>query len=556
MIRPRLTRRDLRLGSGLLLFGYIATHLANHALGLISVAAGEAALGYAVLVWHSLPGTILLYGAAAVHVSLAFDAIYQRRTLRMPPLEVLRIALGLGIPILLIGHVVGTRVAWEAYDVSTKYSRVVWNLWMSDSEGRQLAMLVPGWLHGCLGIHFAFVRRTAYRRLRYLLFGIALLLPVLGGLGFIAMARELAADVAHHADFHAALELDAAKRIALARTRDTVLAVYLAAVAAVFGARVIRAWVERRQNALVAITYPQRVVTVPRGWTVLEASRSHHLPHVSMCGGRARCSTCRVRVTAGLLHCPPPGDAEQRTLLRIGAPADVRLACQLRPEGAIGVVPLLAAATAPAAHARESQVTEHDVAVVSVQWRNRAAFAETHLPPDYVFMSKLFGETVSGVFRANGGTEGDAIGNSVTAVFGLGGSLATACRDALAAAASIEHALGHLEHQYAREFGSATDFAIAVHAGHAAIGYIGIVEPRRLMAAGGAIEAVRAMQAAVPRERLVVSAVVIERAGLASDAMRWREIPVAGPERPLRIAAGPIPLATNTDTSSQAAPVA
>ena len=35
-------------------------------------------MGLAVAVWHSLPGTVLLYGAAALHVALAFLAIYER----------------------------------------------------------------------------------------------------------------------------------------------------------------------------------------------------------------------------------------------------------------------------------------------------------------------------------------------------------------------------------------------------------------------------------------------------------------------------------------------
>src|SRR6266496_1327317 len=110
----RLTRQDLRLVSGLILFAYVASHLTNHALGLISVAAAEDGLRVAVAVWQSLPGTMLLYGAAVIHITLAFVALYGRRTLRMPPLEELRIVLGLGIPTLLITHAVTTRLAFEA----------------------------------------------------------------------------------------------------------------------------------------------------------------------------------------------------------------------------------------------------------------------------------------------------------------------------------------------------------------------------------------------------------------------------------------------------------
>src|SRR5437773_3172472 len=172
----RLTRQDLRLGSGLILFAYVAAHLANHALGLISVEVAEQGLRVAVAVWHSLPGTVLLYGAAGIHITLAFVALYERRTLRMPPLEALRIALGLGIPTLLIAHAVTTRLAFEAYGAQPEYARIVWMLWHSNREGRQMALLVPGWLHGCLGLTFAFGRPAWYQRLRLLFFGAALLL--------------------------------------------------------------------------------------------------------------------------------------------------------------------------------------------------------------------------------------------------------------------------------------------------------------------------------------------------------------------------------------------
>ena len=65
------TRRDLRLASGLILFTYIALHLTNHALGLVSLSFAEAGLRIAVSFWQSLPGTTLLYGAAATHFLLS-----------------------------------------------------------------------------------------------------------------------------------------------------------------------------------------------------------------------------------------------------------------------------------------------------------------------------------------------------------------------------------------------------------------------------------------------------------------------------------------------------
>ena len=72
----------------------------------------------------------------------------------------------------------------------------------------------------------------------------------------------------------------------------------LAALAAVLFARLVRHLVRRRRG-LVRVTYPDgRSVAVPRGFSVLEASRLLGVPHASVCGGRGRCSTCRVRVSA------------------------------------------------------------------------------------------------------------------------------------------------------------------------------------------------------------------------------------------------------------------
>ena len=100
-------RRNLRMGSGLVLFTYITAHFVNHALGLISLSTAEEGLGYAEYVWDSLPGTVVLYGAAAVHFMLALWAIYERRTFRLPPAELLRRPFTDG-PDHLIGELLGS----------------------------------------------------------------------------------------------------------------------------------------------------------------------------------------------------------------------------------------------------------------------------------------------------------------------------------------------------------------------------------------------------------------------------------------------------------------
>jgi len=369
------TRRGLRFASGVVLFVYLAAHLINHALGLISLAVAETGLDYAMQVWQSRAGTFLLYGAALVHVGLAFEAVYQRRTLlRMPFRDVLRIALGLNLPVLLIAHAASTRLAAEFYDYQLFYADVVRDLWQSGSQMRQFAILAPGWIHGCLGLQAALGRTRWWRRSMPVLFGAFLVVPILSALGFLEMQRELTwfntMDPKGHGPSVQTME-------GIARWRDRAVDVYLALVACLFAARLARWGYERLRGATIEIAYPDARVRAPAGWSVLEASRANHIAHASACGGRARCSTCRVRVLQGAEHCPPPGRNERLTLERIAATPDMRLACQLRPTGPVSVAPLGDVGTA-AEHVAHEEVC----AFISFDLLNRDALAQGMLPQD------------------------------------------------------------------------------------------------------------------------------------------------------------------------------
>ena len=528
------SRRDLRLASGLVLFVYVAAHLVNHALGLISIAVAERGLHIAVAVWQSPLGTLLLYGAAGTHIALAFLALYERRTLRMPPLEVLRIAMGLAIPTLLIAHAVGTRLAFEIYGRPPDYAHVVWMLWHSGRKGRQIALLVPGWMHGCLGLNFAFGRRAWYARLRLPLFGAALLLPVLAVTGFLAMVQDvslLAQDPAWVATTIA--EVDVAQRVALANLGAGLLTLYFGAIGAVLIARAVRAFVQDRRGSLVSISYPDRTVRVPRGWTVLEASRSHHIAHVSTCGGRARCSTCRVRVVAGEDQCPPPTEDERRTLVRIHAPEGTRLACQLRPRGNISVVPLLTAAPrAPRDSA--SNAVERDIAVMLVDfWWGQSQ--RRLLPHDLLYALNRFSETVGDTTRAAGGLPNQFLGDRVMVLFGMNVVAFEANRQALLAAAELDLRLDALRMQLLRDLGCATEHVIHLHTGMAAVGETGDHQTRTLTAAGSVIDVVRQLaeiekNGASARDgghaagRIVVSRTVCVAAQRNMQDLAWCEL--------------------------------
>lgn len=238
--------RRLRLASGQVLWFYIALHFLNHALGLISLDTAEAALKVAAAVWQSWPGTALLYGAFCVHLTLALVGLHQRHTLRLPPLELIRIVFGLTIPLLLFGHVVGTRVAHEWYGAAAQYRRVVAGLLVDGATGWQLALLAPGWLHGCMGLNVALRHRAWFQRWRALLIGLVMLLPLCAAAGFWSMTRDVAA-------LGIALTTpgpSTAQRLALGELRGHLLTAYFLLLAAVLVSRSwrsFRAWRRRTE---------------------------------------------------------------------------------------------------------------------------------------------------------------------------------------------------------------------------------------------------------------------------------------------------------------------
>ena len=102
--------------------------------------------------WRSTSATLLLYGAAVMHFSLALWTLYSRREWRLPWIEILRLASGFSFPLLLIGHAVTTRLGDTLFAIKPSYAMIITNLLMAGRQGMQLALLAPGWLHGCLGL--------------------------------------------------------------------------------------------------------------------------------------------------------------------------------------------------------------------------------------------------------------------------------------------------------------------------------------------------------------------------------------------------------------------
>ena len=538
--------RRVRLASGLVLFTYVTTHLANHALGLVSLDAMEAGRVYFLALWRNPLGSLVLYVSLVSHVALAFWALYQRRTLRMPLWEAAQLALGLAIPPLLVSHIVGTRITWQVYGVEDAYSRVALALWALAPELglRQILVVVLAWVHVMIGLHSIVKLRAWYPRAAPWLLGAVVLFPALSILGFVSGGRQAAAlarDPAVRAQmlWHGRAPLAPSETAALDRARATGLFGYTTLLGAVLVARGVRSTIQRRRG-MIRATYPGgRRVIVPAGLSVLEISRYARIPHASVCGGRGRCSTCRVRILAARPQ-PPASEAEHRVLRRLGVPDDVRLACQLRPTSDLTVTPLLPA-TATAADGRVAGVThggrEQEVTVLFADLRRFTRLAEHRLPYDVVFFLNRYFEAVGGAIERSGGVANQYTGDGVMALFGLDGHPEDGCRQALTAAAAMVESVAALSAALAADLAEPLRIGIGIHTGTAVVGRMGYGEAVYLTAVGDTVHVASRLEALTKDYdcELVVSEVVARRAGVATEGLPRHELTLRNRAEPLAV---------------------
>lgn len=527
--------RRVRLGAAWILLAYLVLHFSNHTLGLHSLAAMEAGRWWFLALWRHPLGTLALYGAISVHGVLALWLLYQRRSLRMPAWEAAQYTLGLILPALLASHVVGTRISWWQTGSDDPYARVLLLHWVLAPErgAWQAVVVTVAWAHACIGLHYWLRFRPGYARAAPWLLVAAVLLPSAALAGWVAAGREVMAldrTPGWRQELLAATRAPGPAGIAwLTEIRTGFLDAYAAALALVLVAHGVRAGWQRRRS--VRIVYPgPRVVAVPVGFSILEASRRAGIAHASVCGGRGRCSTCRVRVERGLEHLPAPSEAERRVLARVGAAPDVRLACQSRPQQEVAVTPLLAPSVA-AENALDQDVRqgrERELAVLFADLRGFTRMAENKLPYDVVFFLNRYFETVGTAITRAGGITNQFTGDGVMALFGIDDGPAVGCRQALAAARAMVEGVAALSAELAGDLPAPLRIGIGVHVGTAVVGRMGWGQSFYLTAVGDTVHvAARLEQATKDHEaELVVSEEVARHAGADLGAFPRHDLAV------------------------------
>jgi adenylate cyclase len=539
--------RQIRLACGLVLFAYLVSHFLNHALGNVSADALAVGLRYHMAFWQFLPVAIVFYAAALVHAGLGISALYERRQFRWKAIEPLQLVLGLSIPALIISHISGVRLGQTLFGLKKLYPQVFYADWIVAPNKMWLLflVLVISWIHGCIGLYFWLRMKALYKRAAPFLLAAAILVPTLAMLGLYQGGRNVVRDSASAEwkdnNLSPSQAGAPAEQAVLDRIVDYFLIGYLGLLGFVVLGKGLRALNERRTGTIILSYGNGRTVRVPKGLSVLEASLRYNVPHASVCGGRARCSTCRIRVIGDYASLPEPSKREAFVLNRVGEvdPA-VRLACQLRPTADLSFFQLVVPQAIPS-HAQASHPhrigQERYLVSLFVDMRDSTKLAEHRLPFDTVFIVNRFLGAVSQAVIECGGQPNQFVGDGELALFGLSTGPRTACRQALRAAAMIAANVEELNQFLDHDLREPIRFGIGIHGGEVIIGDIGYRDHMVFTALGDAVNVAARLQEMTKSIgcEVMLSEELRVTAGLPDDGLPQHEVEIRGRAKPMMV---------------------
>jgi adenylate cyclase len=541
----RVWRARLRLISGLTMLAFVISHLTAHCFLLISVEDAQSVLDVLMYPWRTILGTAILIAAFVVHYSNGLWSIYIRRSLRLNRWELAQLSLGLCIPLLLMFHVVGTRIAETTLDVSIYYNNVFIGQWLHRSwlATVQVIALVTVWIHACIGIHYWLRTKPWYPSWRPAFFIYGLLLPTLAVAGYISGGNQVMRDAKADPDF---VRNSAEDSNITPQAAEAVDHMVMAGLALSFGltllpfaARGVREIAYRRRKPPILSHANGRSMPILPGATVLETLRANGISHASVCGGRARCTTCRVLVTKGLEQLPAPAGLEAKALERIGATPGMRLACQIRPTADVAVLPLLAADASAADGAIRGGLegSERLITIVFVDLRGSTTLAEAKLPYDTLFILNQFFHEMTQALLATNGHYSQFIGDGLMALYGLyAADPKTGPADAVRGAREMLERLEQLNYRLRGDLREPLRIGIGIHHSEAIVGAMGPPRSQVITAIGDAVNTCARLESLTKEYgcSVVISRPAAVAAGLNLTDHKMHEAPVKGRREPVQ----------------------
>ena len=247
---------------------------------------------------------------------------------------------------------------------------------------------------------------------------------------------------------------------------------------------------------------PDKVdIEVSAGETLLEAALRSGVPFAHACGGRAKCSTCRIWVLDGLGDCPQRSTDEASMADRLGLPDEVRLACQLRPDGDLRVRRLVLDETDLMMTSQLDRVVPTrtgEAKNVTIFFSDIVGFtslSERLSPYDVMYLLNRYFVQMGDIIEQNGGFIDKFVGDGLMAIFGIDDQPDAPIRSVNAALQTLA-AVDRMKPFFAAMYDAEFDIRIGLHYGEAVIGSLGSVGHERLTAIGDVVNVASRVEAA------------------------------------------------------------
>jgi adenylate cyclase len=536
-----------RLYSGIILFFYAMTHLLNHSINVFSLeAATYVKENYFRLVWKSQVGTILLYGSFLTHVPLGIMSIVTRKSFKISLREWLQIIFIILAVFVLVQHIASMYIFTRSFESELPYSALFSAMLLIPEELAASTVLfslmtIFIWVHGSIGMHTALkFKMKSYSKHFKKFMAVYLGVPTLGLFGFWAGLKEQSLATAFNiqagdTDFLMSVVFKAVPMEAFPvaeKIEPLTLKYYPIFLIAVVGLAVLNV-IRTKYFGRVKITYPDgKIVNVPKGTSVLEASRSAGLPHKSVCGGRGRCTTCRIKVVSYEGQLPEAGVHEARALNRVGLDGSLRLACQLKPSSNLVVTPLISPKSEfdVVGKAQELSGKEQETVILFVDLRNFTKLSENNLPYDVVYILNKYYATCGQVIEANSGRLDKFIGDGIMAIFEAENNIEINCGNAVKAASEISKQIKRLSDELSQEFSVELKCGMGIHTGQSIVGMMGYGEAISRTAIGDNVNVASRLEQMTKayNSELIVSKLVAEKAALDISEFFLESVEVRG----------------------------
>jgi len=486
----------LKLWTGMFLMFYCVTHHMNHSLGIFGLTVVDYAREYFLLFWRNPVISFFLLFTLVIHIIFSLLRVIKMASFKgFQSHEWFQLITGiLTVPLLAI-HITTTGIAHRFYGVEDTYT-----FWTSPGLDYfeifffNFIMLFI-WLHGYIGIKFWMKVNSNYQKYLRQADIFFLIIPLLSIVGQISIFRE--SDLKGFFDTEYKEKIlkysnpeNIDLNVLLENTIIYFVLPYLLSIMVLFGYRFYYFKIKRRNNS-IKVSYPDGGVSnIFPGMNILDASLEAGIPHAHVCGGRGRCSTCRIKIDQDLTQLEPPRQNERRILRSIGAPENIRLACQAYPKIDLNVSPLLSADANFQESYFEQKYTygsDREICILFADLRAFTKMSEKKLPFDIVFILNQYFKLMGQIIENNGGYLDKFIGDGTMALFGIEEGPKEGSRNAINAATKMNDELKKLNESLINDLPFPLKMGIGIHTGNVIIGKMGYKHAKNLTAVGDAV---------------------------------------------------------------------